>query len=339
MCSLRCTNRARRRSLSPAVAARIRPAARRGVLVAVAAVVSIASLAIALHPPTGVPARVRTRIGDVGCGPKLAGGLGWGEEVAVQNPASPRARGVLAEVVAVVAVALLALASTIRARKLRATRAARAGGPSRRCRRRRGRGRGRGRRRRSGDGRAGGGAVQVALAGPLSARQRRPAGARLPVRAGAVHAIAAGPEAAAQPVADALRAKKGARCRGHAHQAAGAVAEEMACGAAPAALRPLPLGAGQAARDLRTALAACEAAARRRTREGAGAGEAGAALVARARAARAGARHAGPQGAGAPQRARGSEGGQGHEQGGARHRAEAARPAPGLPGLDSGPKA
>merc|ERR1719221_1556556 len=92
--------------LSPAVAARIRPAARHGALVTVAAVVSIASLAIALHPPARVPARVRTRMGHVGCGP-LAGGLGRGREVAIQDPAGPCARGVLAEVVAVVAVALL----------------------------------------------------------------------------------------------------------------------------------------------------------------------------------------------------------------------------------------
>jgi len=206
------------------------------------AVVSLAALAIALHPSTGSPARIRTWIGDVGRRP-LASGLRWCGEISVENPASPRTRRVLAEIVAIVAVALLALASTISTRQLHATGTARAGGACR---------------RRGGHDGAGRGAIQIALAGPLPARHRRPAGARLPVRAGAVHAIAAGTRAAAQPVADARRAngRKGARGWGHAHQAAGAVAVEVAGGSAPAALLPLPLGAGQAVRDLRAALAA-----------------------------------------------------------------------------------
>mmetsp|Transcript_19872 Transcript_19872/g.52719 ORF Transcript_19872/g.52719 Transcript_19872/m.52719 type:complete len:341 (-) Transcript_19872:120-1142(-) len=328
MCSLRCTNRARaasatatgravadlsrgprraslrnrttgprrlakrRHSLSPAVAARIRPAARRGELVALAAVVSLAALAIALHPSTGSPARIRTWIGDVGRRP-LASGLRWCGEISVENPASPRTRRVLAEVVAIVAVALLALASTISTRQLHATGTARAGGACR---------------RRGGHDGAGRGAIQIALAGPLPARHRRPTGARLPVRAGAVHAIAAGPEAAAQPVADALRAKKGARGRGHAHQAAGAVAVEVARGAAAATLLALlglrlHRGARQAVRDLRVVHAPREAAARRRARERGTprAGVARAALVTRARAARAWALHIGPHLAGAAQ--------------------------------------
>jgi len=54
-------------NLGPAIAARIRSAAGHGILVATAAIVSPSSLAIALHPSAGVPVRIRTRIGNVGC--------------------------------------------------------------------------------------------------------------------------------------------------------------------------------------------------------------------------------------------------------------------------------
>jgi len=120
-------------SKGSAIACRVRPAALHGVLVALAAVVSLPPFAVALHPRAGASI-CGFRVMDRGR-PPLAASPSRGMEDVVEDPARPCARGVLAEIVAVVAIALLALACAIRARQMRATpraqsRCAGVGGPT-----------------------------------------------------------------------------------------------------------------------------------------------------------------------------------------------------------------